>query len=87
MANMGSETGVTTPKPTTQSSNPGNPWAPFAQRWSVWRHNTFNNMSETLATLYKRNSNGKLQQWRIWAEGGAYYTEEGIVNAGYCRGS
>ncbi len=42
-------------------------------------------MSETLTTLYKRNSNGKLQQWRIWAEGGAYYTEEGIVNGKVTR--
>ena len=34
----------------------------------------------TLATLYKRNSNGKLQQWSITADGGAFFTEEGIVD-------
>lgn len=34
---------------------------------------------ETLATIYKLNSNGKTQEWTIVVDGGAFYTKEGIV--------
>lgn len=84
-AYMVSETGVTTPKTTTQCSNSTKRWAPVANGGARGAAIQFNDMSETLATLYKRNSNGKLQQWRIWAEGGAYYTEEGLVNGKITR--
>lgn len=33
-----------------------------------------------LPTLYKRNSNGKLQQWRIYTKGDSYFVEEGVVD-------
>lgn len=36
-------------------------------------------MGEPLVTLYKRNSNGKLQQWRIYTKGNSYFVEEGVV--------
>lgn len=32
-----------------------------------------------LATLYKRNSNGKLQQWRVYTKDNNYFVEEGVV--------
>ena len=39
----------------------------------------------SLPTLYKRNSNGGLQQWSVYTEGGAYIAEEGIVNGKITR--
>jgi len=76
---MVSETGATAPKTTTQGSNPIKHWAPVANGGACGAAIQFNNMSETLATLYKRNSNGKLQQWRIYTKGNSYFVEEGVV--------
>lgn len=78
-AYMVSETGATAPKTTTQGSNPIKHWAPVANGGACGAAIQFNNMSETLATLYKRNSNGKLQQWRIYTKGNSYFVEEGVV--------
>lgn len=38
-----------------------------------------------LPTIYKRTATGKVQQWRIFTEGGAYITEEGIVGGKLSR--